>query len=104
MEVYFLDGKCVMEVFVKRGLSVEEANMLVAKVAGAPAPPPSPVAEQKIRQVSGITFKDELFWSWTGKSPGGPVIAAFNPLECSAVFFGDPAVYARVEHALGASR
>ena len=99
MDIYFLDGKSVMEIFVKRGLSPDEAGMLVAKVAGS-GPPRRRGRAKKIRQVSGISCRDELFWSWKAGNPPGPVIAGFNPLECTEIFFGDPAIYARLQKAM----
>ena len=104
VEVYFLANKSVMEVFAKRGLGADEAAQLVAKVAGRPVAPVPPGLEQKIRKSSGISTRDEMFWSWAGPGPAAAVMAGFSPLECTAVFFGDPGIYAQVHRALAASK
>ena len=98
--VYYQDGRSVMEQFAKRGLSQDEAVKVVALVATHPVASPGPGQEFQIRQATGITYKDEVFWSWAASAT--TVDAAFNPMECTLAFFNNADVYAKVQQALSA--
>lgn len=95
--VFYKDGVSVLEKFAKRGLDQETARQVAMLVAATSIGCPDATQEAVIRQASGITTKDEVFWNWT--NGGQAVNAAFNPIECTLSFFGDPAVYASVQQA-----
>jgi hypothetical protein len=95
---FYKDGVSVLEKFARRGLDQETARQVVVLVAATAIGCPDAAQEAVIRQASGITLKDEIFWAWT--NGGQAVNAAFNPIECTVSFFGDPAVYASVQAAL----
>ncbi len=96
--VYFRNGISVLETFARRGLDLATARSLAAVVAARPIACPDPATESQIRQATGITSKDEVFWIWT--TPVESTGAAFNPMECTVAFFNSPAVYASVRQAL----
>jgi hypothetical protein len=96
--VYYQNGVSVMESFASRGMDQTTARKVVYLVANHPVGSPDSDEEAQLREASGITCKDEIFWMWT--AGGMPVKAAFNPMECTLAFFSDPAVYAGVQKAL----
>jgi hypothetical protein len=96
--VFYQNGISVLETFTSRGMDQATAREVVVLVAASSIGSPDQAQECKIRQASGITNKDEVFWTW--KNASQQVNAAFNPLECTLAFFGDPAVYAGVHEAL----
>jgi hypothetical protein len=87
-----------METFTSRGLDQATARQVVVLVAAHSIGSPDSTEECKIRQAAGITRKDEVFWTWNNGSQ--QIYAAFNPVECTLGFFGDPAIYAGVHQAL----
>jgi hypothetical protein len=97
--VFYKDGVSVLEKFATRGMSQATARQVVVLVAATQIGSPDASEEAVIRQASGITSKDEVFWAWTA-ADGQPINAAFNPLECCLAFFGDPVIYASVQQAL----
>jgi hypothetical protein len=96
--VFYQNGVSVLETFASRGLDQTIARQVVLQVAAHPIGCPDATEECKIRHTSGITTKDEVFWTW--KNADQTVNAAFNPVECKVAFFGNPAVYATVQQAL----
>jgi hypothetical protein len=100
--VFYKDGASVLEKFASRGLDQATARQVVALVAVRSIGCPDAGQEAQIRQASGITSKDEIFWTWTNGG-GQSVNAAFDPLECCLTFFADPAVYASVQQALASA-
>lgn len=96
--VFYQNERSVLEIFAKRGMSQDEAAQVVNLVAAHPVGSPYPAQETQIRQATGITCRDEVFWAWTG--PTLPVDAAYNPIECTLAFFSEPAVYASIQQAL----
>jgi hypothetical protein len=96
--VFYQNGVSVLETFAKRGLDQATARQVVALVAAYSIGCPDATQECKIRMASGITAKDEVFWTW--KKSAQSVNAAFNPVECTLAFFGEPSVYASVHKAL----
>jgi hypothetical protein len=109
--VYYKSGRSVLEVFAKRGLTRDQAREVVVLVATHPVGSPSPEQESQLRQASGITAKDEVFWIWTAAASPGyatgvsiPICAAFDPDECTLAFFGEPQIYAQIQQALSSDR
>jgi len=98
ISVFYQNGISVMETFTSRGLDQATARQVVVLVAAHSIGSPDSTEECKIRQAAGITRKDEVFWTWNNGSQ--QIYAAFNPVECTLGFFGDPAIYAGVHQAL----
>jgi hypothetical protein len=96
--VFYQNGVSVMESFARRGLDQATARQLAVLVAAHEISCPGPSEESRLRQVAGITCRDEVFWVWT--TPAQPVSAAFNPMECTIAFFSAPATYATIRQAL----
>ncbi len=96
--IFFQNGVSVMESFARRGLDQATARSLAVLVATHEISCPSPSEESQIRQASGITFRDEVFWAWD--APAQRVSAAFNPMECTIAFFSEPMMYANIHQAL----
>ena len=96
--IFFQNGVSVLETFACRGFSEQLATAVVDHMANRSVGEPDQTQENQIRQAAGITYKDEVFWSWP--APNSQVIAAFNPLECVLAFFSEPATYANIQQAL----
>jgi hypothetical protein len=96
--VFYQNGVSVLEKFASRGLDQASARQVVVQIAARSIGSPDATEECQIRQASGITTKDEVFWTW--KNAAQKVNAAFNPVECTLAFFADPAICPRVQHAL----
>ena len=96
--VFFQNGVSVMETFASRGLDQNTARTLVSHIAQSQIGCPGPDDESKIRQASGITARDEVFWTWTAS--GQSFDAAFSPVECSLAIFNQPSIYASIHQAV----
>jgi len=96
--VFYQNGVSVLETFARRGLDQATARQVVALVAGPSFIRPDQGHEDQLRKDTGITGKEEVFWTWTASTL--PMNAAYNPVECTLVFFSQPAVYAGVHQAL----
>ena len=97
--VFFANGRSVMESFTGRGFDQITARKLAVAVASNPSfGCPDAKQETLIRQASGISDSEEVFWTW--RCSGALLTAAYNPLECTLTFFSAPAVYAGVHKAL----
>jgi len=102
--VYFHNGRSVFELFAKRGLSPDQAQQVVTLVATHPVASLSPAEQNQLRHSTGITSRNEIFWTWTTQTaPPVPVNAAYNPDECTLTFFSDPAMYAQIQQALASA-
>jgi hypothetical protein len=96
--IFYQNGVSVMETFASRGLDQNGARTVVTHIAECQIGSPAPDEEGKIREASGITSQNEVFWTWT--SGNQSFDAAFNPVECTLVIFSQPSVYAGIHQAL----
>jgi hypothetical protein len=96
--VFYQNGVSILETFARRGLDQPTARQVVALIAAQPILRPIQCDEDKLRKDTGITGKDEVFWTWTAATL--PMNAAYNPVECTVAFFSKPADYASVHQAL----
>jgi hypothetical protein len=97
--VYYAKGASVMETFAGRGFDQPAARALAARIASNPTfAAADSEHEAGLRAETGITTQDEMFWTWT--TPGGMMTAAYNAVECTLTFFGQPTLYADIHKTL----
>ena len=90
------DGKSVVEIFSKRGMTDDDANQVLALIAGPDAFHLNQEKENAIRGIIGLSHSDQV-WSWRKDNPDLQRGVSFNPIEGRMIFFVDPKTCGEVQ-------